>query len=72
MQVNLTNDQTGHLVPTDSPLRHLILLVRAEDEQGQRLTQLDGPRLPDWCGVGDATRRPLCRLGGGGLCQGAG
>jgi mono/diheme cytochrome c family protein len=52
VQVTLTNDQTGHHVPTDSPLRHLILLVSAEDERGQLLVQQDGPRLPDWCGVG--------------------
>jgi hypothetical protein len=53
VQVTLTNDQTGHHVPTDSPLRHLILLVSAEDERGQVLAQQDGPRLPAWCGVGD-------------------
>ena len=29
MQVSITNDRTGHHVPTDSPLRHLILLVQA-------------------------------------------
>lgn len=53
VQVMITNDKTGHHVPTDSPLRHLILLVSAEDEAGELLAQRDGPRLPDWCGVGD-------------------
>jgi hypothetical protein len=53
VQVTLTNDRTGHAVPTDSPLRHLILLVSAEDEGGRQLGQIDGPQLPDWCGVGD-------------------
>ena len=52
VQVMITNDKTGHHVPTDSPLRHLILLVSAEDETGELLAQQDGPRLPDWCGVG--------------------
>jgi hypothetical protein len=53
VKVTLTNDKTGHHVPTDSPLRHLILVINAEDANGQPLVQEDGPRLPDWCGVGD-------------------
>jgi hypothetical protein len=51
--VSITNDRTGHHVPTDSPLRHLILLVRATDAEGNPLAQLDGPTVPDWGGVGD-------------------
>jgi photosystem II stability/assembly factor-like uncharacterized protein len=54
--VTLTNDKTGHHVPTDSPLRHLILLVLAKDPNGQALTQLDGPTVPSWCGLGDPTQ----------------
>lgn len=53
VQVDITNDKTGHHVPTDSPLRHLILLVQATDGQGQALPQLDGPMVPEWGGVGD-------------------
>lgn len=53
VEVILTNDQTGHHVPSGSPLRHLILVVNAEDELGQPLALEDGPRLPDWCGLGD-------------------
>jgi hypothetical protein len=51
--VTITNDQTGHHVPTDSPLRHLILVVKAFDEEGSEILLSDGPVLPDWCGVGD-------------------
>ncbi|MFQ6014087.1 MAG: hypothetical protein ACE5NP_01420 [Anaerolineae bacterium] len=51
--VDITNDKTGHHVPTDSPLRHLILLVRATDRQRQALPQLAGPTVPEWGGVGD-------------------
>jgi hypothetical protein len=51
--VTITNDQTGHHVPTDSPLRHLILLVRAVDEQGHFLQQSGGPMIPEWAGIGD-------------------
>jgi hypothetical protein len=54
--VDLFNDKTGHHVPTDSPLRHMILLVEATDEQGRALEQLSGPTVPDWAGQGDSTR----------------
>ena len=53
VHVGLLNDRTGHHVPTDSPLRHLILLVEATDASGDTLEQLNGPVLPDWCGEGD-------------------
>ncbi len=51
--VTITNDRTGHHVPTDSPLRHLILLVRAVDQQGHVLREVDGPIVPEWGGIGD-------------------
>jgi hypothetical protein len=51
--VDITNSLTGHHVPTDSPLRHLILLVEAVDADGAELTQSDGPVVPDWGGQGD-------------------
>ena len=53
VRVDITNDQTGHHVPTDFPGRHLILLVLAADANGNPLTQLDGPTVPEWGGVGD-------------------
>lgn len=54
-------------VPTDSPLRHLILLVQATGAGGQALPQIEGPRLPDWCGrqaglPGKAYARVLAEL----------
>lgn len=52
-EVTIANDGAGHHVPTDSPLRHLILLVTATDAAGTALAQVDGPVLPDWAGVGD-------------------
>ena len=54
VDVAIENDKTGHHIPTDSPLRHLILLVEVTDESGAVLTLLDGPQLPAWCGEGDA------------------
>lgn len=56
VQVDITNDKTGHHVPTDSPLRHLILLVQVTDGEGQALSQLDGPKVPEWGGVGDPSQ----------------
>jgi hypothetical protein len=50
VQVELINDRTGHHVPTDSPLRHLILMVRLTDEAGRVIPALEGPLLPPWSG----------------------
>ncbi len=50
VEVRITNDKTGHHVPTDSPLRHLILVVGAVDAKGNSLPLVDGPELPDWTG----------------------
>ncbi len=49
-RVAITNDKTGHHVPTDSPLRHMILLVSAADAESKSCRLLDGPILPSWCG----------------------
>lgn len=56
VDVTLINDKTGHHIPTDSPLRHMILLVEAKDSRGGALKQLSGPRLPDWCGRGELSK----------------
>jgi hypothetical protein len=53
VSVAITNDKTGHHIPTDSPLRHLILVVQAVDESGAFIPLVDGPILPAWCGEGD-------------------
>jgi hypothetical protein len=53
VDVSITNDKTGHHVPTDSPLRQMILLVEVFDADGRALTQVAGETLPTWCGVGD-------------------
>jgi hypothetical protein len=53
VQVEIFNDKTGHHIPTDSPLRHLILVVEAKDETGIVLTFIEGPILEDFAGIGD-------------------
>jgi hypothetical protein len=50
VEVRIANDKTGHHVPTDFPLRHLILVVRATDAGGNLLTLTEGPALPEWTG----------------------
>lgn len=50
VQVDITNDNTGHHVPTGAPQRHMILVVRALDSEGKVLSQVSGPVLPDWAG----------------------
>jgi hypothetical protein len=51
--VTITNDQTGHAIPTDSPLRQMILYLNATDQEEIPLPLIAGPRLPGWCGIGD-------------------
>jgi len=47
----VTNTRAGHKFPTDSPLRHLILVVEARDRLGTPLVQVAGERIPNWGGV---------------------
>jgi len=53
IEVEIINDQTGHHVPTDSPLRQMILLVDVTDSEGNTLQQINGPTVPDWGGIGN-------------------
>jgi hypothetical protein len=50
VDVAITNDKTGHHIPTDAPQRHMILLVEAKDAQGRPLPLSSGPTLPEWAG----------------------
>jgi hypothetical protein len=54
--VAITNDKTGHHVPTGVPYRHMILLIEVADSQGQTLNQKSGPVLPAW--IGDLSGQP--------------
>lgn len=53
VDVTIFNDQTGHHIPTDSPLRQMILLVQVSDANGQALTLEQGSVVPDWGGQGN-------------------
>jgi hypothetical protein len=52
VSVRVANMKAGHKFPTDSPLRHLILVVEARDQLGTTLLQVDGERIPNWGGAG--------------------
>lgn len=51
--VNLSNDQTGHAVPSGVVVRNVILLVIAKNQQGDRLTMLQGDTVDEVGGIGD-------------------
>lgn len=50
VEVNVRNDKTGHSVPTDSPIRQMILVVEAFDVNGKALALKQGPVNPAWAG----------------------
>lgn len=50
VSVDLLNDKTGHAVPTDSVMHHVMLLVTAKDKNGKVLALQNGSTLPDWAG----------------------
>ncbi len=64
LTVRLTNTGAGHHVPTDSPLRQMILVVQAVDAHGEPLPLREGPVLPSWAGVGDPAQGNYAGLPG--------
>jgi hypothetical protein len=50
VEVDITNDKTGHAVPTDAPIRSVMLIVEARDDQGNVLAMTEGATLPEWAG----------------------
>jgi hypothetical protein len=56
VMVTVTNVAAGHNLPTDSPLRHLILVVEARDKNDKLLAQVGGERIPEWGGTGNQTQ----------------
>jgi len=60
--VTIVNDKTGHDVPTDSPLRQVILLVQARNSDGSTMIQVAGSTIPDYGGVGDPAKESALRV----------
>ena len=52
VNVTVENTRAGHKFPTDSPLRHLILVVEVMDRVNTPLIQVGGERIPNWAGPG--------------------
>lgn len=50
VEVKIVNDLTGHHVPTDAPMREMILIVEAKNAAGQTLVLSQGPVLPERAG----------------------
>jgi hypothetical protein len=50
VEVSITNDKTGHHIPTDAPIRSMILVVEALDSNGEPLARRDGPMNPAYSG----------------------
>jgi len=69
VDVTILNDKTGHHVPTDSPLRQMLLLVQATGPDGAALEFIDGPILPDWAGSGDPAEGYYAGLPGRGYAK---
>ncbi len=53
---SVVNVGAGHHIPTDSPLRNMILVVSVRDVTGEDSSLQIGPSLPDW--AGDFAGRP--------------
>ncbi len=56
VQVKLYNHNAGHHVPTDAPMRQMILVVEAKDSRGNLLSLREGPLNPEW--AGDLAKKP--------------
>jgi hypothetical protein len=50
VEVSIFNNNTGHHIPTDAPIRSMMLVVEAFDQQGNLLAIRQGQLLPDWAG----------------------
>ncbi len=50
VEVSIVNDRTGHDVPSDAPIRSMILVVEAVDARGNSLALSTGPVNPDYSG----------------------
>jgi hypothetical protein len=50
VEVSITNDRTGHHIPTDVPIRSMILVVELFDREGKTLALTEGPVNPDYSG----------------------
>ena len=50
VKIDITNDNTGHHLPTGVPLRQMFLVIEAREANGDLLALGEGQLLPDWAG----------------------
>ncbi len=50
VEISITNDNVGHHIPTDAPIRSMILVVEALDKNGKLLALTQGPVNPAYSG----------------------
>ena len=50
VNTQVRNTGAGHHYPTGSPLRQVLLVVRATDSSGNELLLIEGGELPEWAG----------------------
>lgn len=55
VKVAVTNENGGHDIPTDQPMRNIILLVEAADSSGRPLVYQGNQTVPDWGGTGSGS-----------------
>ncbi len=62
--VFITNTSGGHWIPTGEPMRRIILLLKATDENEKPMIPISGSRLPDIIGKGDPAKEFYAGLPG--------
>jgi hypothetical protein len=69
VDVEIKNVGAGHHMPTDQPMRNLILLVRAINSNGDELKYVGNNRVPYWGGRGDPSEGNYEGLSGKGFAK---
>ncbi len=69
VDVAITNTGTGHHVPSDSPMRNLVLLVVARGAAGNTLPYLGQQVTPAWAGEGPVAAGNYAGLPGKGFAK---
>jgi hypothetical protein len=69
VKIEIENVGAGHHVPTDQPMRNMILIVRAFDSDGNELKYIGENLIPFWGGRGSVTKGNYEGLPGKGFAK---
>ncbi len=50
IEISITNDNTGHHIPTDVPIRSMMLVIEVVDDEGTVLELIEGSVNPEFAG----------------------